>query len=320
MNKKVFLITVMLLIVSCTAKTEIIDENKNTEWIQGNVENADYYLLHFFNVHCTTCVEQSQELKEISEKIPNVQVIGVSVPEFEFQKKNVTIKEELGKNNINYAVISDINHTIRIAYDQKRVPSFILLDKKGKVVENTNNLANVKEQLSKIYSNKEFTLKPKRHIISEKTTPRLYGGYNYATTYYGNIEKEQLETWQNYTLPDAIEDNKIYVQGEWFANQDRLNLISVHPGLMVVKFHGTKVDMLARSRKPQNVTVYIDNSPIPRQNAGKDIFYNENDESYFVANSTAAIHDIANYGEEEGRAIVLYPSATRFNLFWIEFS
>jgi len=317
MKRMLFVLIALILLVSCT---KIIPKEEGIEWLQGEMENKDYYLLHFFNVHCTLCIEQSKELNEISEKIPEIQVIGVNIPEFEFQKKADILKPELERNEIKYTVISDRNQTIRIAYNQTRVPGFVLLDKKGQIIDKTTDLKQIKARLLKLYPNKELTLESPMHILSKKTTPRLYGGYNYARTPFGNIDEKQFEKWQNFSLPKILMEDKIYVYGEWFPNQDRLNFISAHPGMMVIRAYGSKVNMLARSKNYQNVTVFVDNLPIQKENAGTDIFYNQNGESYFVAGPNARVFNIAKYDKEERRTFVFYPSANRFNFFWIEFS
>ncbi len=319
MKKILVLFLVLVLLTACT-KNKIIGDENAIEWVQGEMGNNEHYLLYFFNAYCTICTEQGQELKEINEKIPEVQVIGINVPEFEFQKKADILKTELERNEINYAVVSDRNQSTRIKYSQDRVPGFVNNKKNDQILDKTADLRQIKARLLKLYPDRELALKSPSHIISEKTTPRLYGGYNYARSPFGNIEKEDFETWKNFSLSGTLLEDRIYVYGEWYANQDRLNFISVHPGAMLIKFYGSEVSLLSRSKNFQNVTVLIDDMPIPKENAGKDLRYNENEESYFVAEPDARVFNIAKYADERKMNLAFYPDATRFNLFWIEFS
>ncbi|MEM3127012.1 MAG: TlpA disulfide reductase family protein [Candidatus Woesearchaeota archaeon] len=329
--KKILLL--LVLITACVPQNKIIDESDNgVEWIQGNFERNDYYLLHFFNSQCSICIEQANDLKEIQEKTPEVKIIGVHLPEFLFQKKKEIILPEIEKAGITYSVVSDRNHTIRMNHSIMRVPSFVLLDSKANVIEKTVELKKIKARLASIYPERGISLKAPVRIISEKTTPKLYGGYAYARKgEFGNINETHFEVYTNYNLPKIILENKIYVEGEWFANQDRLNFISRSPGKMIVRFYGNKVSMLARSRAREFETiektleervafVLVDGKPIPKENAGKDILYEKDGTSYLMIEPYAKVYDIAKFENEERRTLEFYPPKGRFNLFWIEFS
>src|SRR3989338_2271711 len=57
------------------------------------------------------------------------------------------------------------------------------------------------------------------------TTPELYAGYGFALNRGQNVGNKgglQVDKTNNYTLPEKIEPNVIYLEGLWHSNKDNL--------------------------------------------------------------------------------------------------
>ena len=109
----------------------------------------------------------------------------------------------------------------------------------------------------------------------------------------------QPEKTVNYSYPNKILANQIYLQGLWKSNPDDLQLESKN-GLIILDFVARSVNIVADNlENPVEVEVLIDGDYITRQQAGTDVRFEE--ERAFILVDTPQLYNIVegDYGNYE---------------------
>ncbi len=98
-------------------------------------KESEYYLLDFFAIGCINCQNNIDILHHISDQINNIEVIGVSVGKFDYEKSEKALKSYKNRYNITYPLYNDFDHKLSDAYVQKAWPYLVLVDSNGYIKE-----------------------------------------------------------------------------------------------------------------------------------------------------------------------------------------
>ncbi|MFT4092478.1 MAG: TlpA disulfide reductase family protein [Niabella sp.] len=122
---------------------------KGYEQMQNKIrKNNQYYLLDFWFSHCAPCIAGFPKLKEIYNKFHNkgFDVVSISIDEEEYEKEyNVAIQ----KNNLVWNHIWDKAGKTSKKFNINAYPTYILLDKNDKIINNNINAEQLEGFLEK---------------------------------------------------------------------------------------------------------------------------------------------------------------------------
>ncbi|MDX2127701.1 MAG: redoxin domain-containing protein [Chloroherpetonaceae bacterium] len=108
------------------------------QWINSpksslHSQKGKVVLLHFWTFACYNCRNTIPSVnawhKEFSKD--GLVIIGIHTPEFGYEKKIETVKTEIQKLGIQYAVVTDNDYQTWNRYEQRYWPCIYLIDKKG---------------------------------------------------------------------------------------------------------------------------------------------------------------------------------------------
>ncbi len=183
-------------------------------------------------------------------------------------------------------------------------------------------------------------------IIEESQTRELYAGYQRN---YGALMSQQFPPYvrhvEYYEAPDVkvlYEDpgervnHFLYLNGLWLNTEESLvhaRETMDYEDYIALQFFGTSVNVVmsphsqaegtegevgAELGEPYDVRVFLDDGPVPEDQAGKDIEYDAEGNSYVVVD-TSRMYFLVNKGEFGGGELRLSSNSPDFTVFAFTF-
>lgn len=261
------------------------DSNISLANLRGKV-----VLLDFWTYSCINCIRTIPYLNEWNEKYNDdgLVILGVHSPEFEFEKDYANVKNAVEEYEIKFPVILDNDFSTWRAYNNRFWPHKFLIDAEGYIRYDHIGEGSYSEtekeivKLLKEASNKEIEEKNSQveadnPDFGQINTPELYFGYDFARTPLGNSKGYQAEVDVNYTSPENLEENKIYLDGIWKNKSDYMELIS-EEGTIELIFSAKKVNIVAGVNKDTSIdteiNIYLDDKFNQRVLVSQEQLYN----------------------------------------------
>ncbi|HLF55083.1 MAG TPA: redoxin family protein [Candidatus Nanoarchaeia archaeon] len=222
-----------------------------------------------------------------------LEIIGVHSPEFEFEKKYDNVKRAVEKWNIKYPVVLDNDHATWNAFMNRYWPRKYLIDIDGYVVwdhigEGGYDEAERKiqelleERMVKFGMTDSIPLEISEIEAPEVefyriNTPEIYLGYEFTRGNFGNKEGLPKDKEVKYSVPSAIAQNNVYLEGDWFVDKDHVRLVS-ETGKVVLKYDAKNVNIVASG--PSELSVIVDDKQVQTLNVDADDLYSLIDADY----------------------------------------
>ncbi len=242
----------------------------NSQPFNISSQRGKVVLVDFWTYSCINCVRTLPYLKSWHEKYPELVIIGVHTPEFEFEKDYDNVKAAVEKYSIKYPVAQDNDYATWRAYKNRYWPRKYLIDREGNIrydhigegaYEETEkaiqSLLGMKNGMTDISSDVNF---------SQIGTPELYLGYGFARAPLGNPEGFQPGNVVNYRMTNITQANTIYLSGVWKNEQDRM--ISQGPSRLFLVYRAKNVNIVAggpvndaNASGSSEINVFVDGEP-----------------------------------------------------------
>lgn len=251
----------------------------NTDYlnISGNI-GKKVILLDFWTYSCINCQRTLPYLNSWWEKYKDkgLLIIGVHTPEFEFEKDYDNVKRAAEKFGIGYPIVQDNSFRTWRAYENRYWPRKYIIDIDGFIVYDhigEGAYAETEEVIQKLLREKEDVLGTQMKIPEtlinidadrpqNLRTPEIYFGYGFSRSQLGNPEGLKPGNTVDYMLPESIEKNKFYLEGSWKNNNDDME--SMGDGKIVLGYFAKKVNIVAGSDEPVEITIYNDGEEIKK--------------------------------------------------------
>jgi len=269
-------------------------------------------LIDFWTYTCINCIRTLPYLKSWHEKYSDkgLVIIGVHTPEFEFEKEYENVKMAVEKYGIKYPIVQDNDYATWNAFRNRFWPRKYLIDKDGFIrydhigewayAETENKIQELLLEAGMNPEEKPIIEVPGISNLKQLAiTPELYAGYDFALPRNQNIGNEvglQSEQISDYTLPEKIIPNKIYLKGKWKSNQD--NLEAAEEAEIILGFTASSVNIVTGPvSSQQKLEVLINDRYVNEEQAGNDVV-SENGKA-FVDIKEPRLYNLidGNYGD-----------------------
>lgn len=258
-------------------------------------------LIDFWTYTCINCIRTLPYLKSWYDKYTDegLVIIGVHTPEFKFEQEYENVKDAVEKYDLKYAVVQDNAYATWRAYRNRWWPRKYLIDIDGFIrydhigegaYEQTEKVIQelLNERMKRIGQEKigEDTTTPSETIevdFRKIGTPEIYFGYGFTRGNFGNEQGLPANQIVDYTIPDKIQDNKVYIEGKWKVDNDNVELIG-EEGKIILNYNSKAVNIVAGSEN-SNIEVLIDDKPLTPENKGSDIEIKNNKGTIKVTDS-----------------------------------
>ena len=258
----------------------------NTEPITTEELKGKVVIVDFWTYSCINCIRTIPYLNGWYEKYSDdgLVILGVHSPEFEFEKSYNNVKSAVEKFEIRYPVVQDNEMATWKAYKNNFWPHKYIVDHEGYIrydhigegaYEETESV--IQELLNEraIASSLEIDLEegmisPESTVdvdFSRIQTRELYLGYGFGVQ-LGNKERLIPNETMNFSLPEDIVTNTVYLQGAWKSSRDYMELMS-DTGKVVLNYNTKVVNIVAAGNS--TLTIKLDNVLIDNSNIGKDV-------------------------------------------------
>ena len=293
-------------------------------------------LIDIWTYTCINCIRTLPYLKAWYEKYSDqgLVIVGVHTPEFEFEKIKSNVEEAVAEYGLKWPIAQDNDFDTWDAFENRFWPAKYLIDKDGYIrythfgegaYEETE--AKIRELLRDAGLNLAGTYldsSPEREVDLRaftrdpltRITRELYAGVkrNYGAAMSGSSppyvahDKYYREPKADILYEDPGEhlNQYIYLQGLWHNGLESLTHARETQDLedyMVIEFLATSVNvvMSPEGGAPFEVRVTIDGAPFTPDQAGADVMFDEDGNSYVLVNDSRMyrIVDIPEYGSHK---------------------
>lgn len=232
-------------------------------------------LVDFWTYSCINCQRTTPYLNAWYEKYRDkgLEIVGIHTPEFEFEKDTANVRQAIEKFDIKYPVVQDNDYATWQAYKNQYWPRKYLIDIDGFIVYDHIGEGAYEETEKKIQElleerrvalgeSVEFdrnVTQPENVIdtdTTEKKTSEIYFGAARNSRYLGN-GSSAVEGQQNFTLPQNLLRDRVYLQGQWRIS----NEFAKNPeagAKIVLPYRARDVYMVLSAPNPVRIRVYID--------------------------------------------------------------
>jgi len=238
----VFSLLSNLLLVANFRNSDVakIVANQDQQWINLSrpLELSDLknrvILLDFWTYSCVSCAQALPEIKKLEERFGSkLLVIGVHSAHFNNDSNLAQIKKAVLKHEIDFPVINDSKLQIWNAFQAKTLPTFVLINTRGKIEETYSGVASI----DSIKEDIKDLLEKHGTEINRDPLPRLLERYNTignVLTFPSKIEYVKNFSYKSRNLPVFF-----------IANSSQNSVIATSmTGEVIVKIGSTKRDLV----------------------------------------------------------------------------
>jgi thiol-disulfide isomerase/thioredoxin len=211
-------------------------------------------------------------------------IIGIHSPEFEFEKDYNNVKTAVEKFGIKYPVVLDNDHQTWSAFKNNYWPRKYIADSEGYIrydhigeggyAETEKIIQDLLQERSQLLGLNVAVAQPlvdlKEYQFNVAQTPELYFGYNFAfgRNQLGNSEGFKPDHTVTYSLPQQLNQDYFYLEGQWKNLDDRMKLVS-ESGKIVLPYFAKSVNIVAANES--DLQILFDGKPVTSENAGTDV-------------------------------------------------
>ncbi len=238
------------------------------KWLNGNPQTiaglkGKVVLVDFWTYSCINCIRTLPYVTKWYDTYHSdgLEVIGVSTPEFAFEKDSNNVAAAMSRNNIHYPVAQDNEYATWQAYNNDSWPAEYLIDQNGQIVAedfgegNYDVMENNIRKLLGLSGSDTTAVSAVTPDFNQIGSPETYFGLERQQ--YMSAEQQASPEPKSYTLPKNLALNEFGVGGTWQFDEQYAQLRS-GSGTLAMHFHSSKLYMVAQSPTPVTVKVYID--------------------------------------------------------------
>ncbi|MBI2443997.1 MAG: redoxin domain-containing protein [Candidatus Magasanikbacteria bacterium] len=271
---------------------EIVDSSgylNHEPFTLKNLIGRKIILVDFWTYSCINCQRTIPYLNAWYDKYRDrgLEIVGVHTPEFAFEKKYDNVRAAVERFGIRYPVVMDNDYLTWNNYGNRYWPHKYLIDIDGYIVydhigeggyEATE--AKIQELLDEKMQRDALSgaaplplgfVRPAEAEVSEAGSPEIYFGAS-RNEYLGNGQRGKTGS-QNFTLPERILGNELYLSGRWnLATEYAENLEAA--GRIIFRYRAKNVYLVGSAARPVTAQILLDGRPLDAATAGADVRLN----------------------------------------------
>ena len=326
----------------------------NSEPFTLESQRGNVVLVDFWTYTCVNCIRTMPFLRSWHEKYADqgLVILGVHTPEFEFEKDRENVIDAAKEFGLEYPIVQDNDFGTWQAFKNRFWPAKYLIDKDGYIrythfgegdYDETelwirDMLTEAGADLSAISGDTE----PEPEVDSRaraasdpsmSLTRELYAGYerNYGALITRSappyiLQREYFNQQDVEILYSDLEDHQnhfLYLEGLWLNTSESLvhaRATEDYEDYIALSFYATSVNavMSPVNSETFDVRLTIDGQPITPEQAGVDVMFDDDNNSYVMVDESR-MYNLINLSEFSGHDLVLSSNSPEFSLFAFTF-
>ena len=321
-------------------------------------KTGEVVLVDFWTYTCVNCIRTLPYLKDWHRKYGEhgLTIVGVHSPEFDFEKVFQNVDSAVSQLGVEHAVFLDNEKETWREFNNRYWPAKYLVDHEGiiryqhfgegdyaqtehairKQLERAgfdvsdipahtarpggsfNQLDSRKGQTRELYAGTD------RNYLAHRNHIRFGQGHPYIGNkeYFVSSDTSNMEEPVAFIDPGTYEDNVLYINGLWRKGDEYLSHARVtedHSDYLILKFSGSEVNVvLEEGNEIYRVRVTVNDIPLTRYEAGADIQFDENDQSY-VEVGESRMFNIVKLRGSESQILKLSSNSSDFSVYAFTF-
>jgi len=243
-------------------------------------------LYDIWTYSCINCIRTLPYINAWNEKYADkgLLIIGIHSPEFEFEKDINNVKTAVENYGIKYPVVLDNDMKTWKAFENRYWPRKYIADSEGYIrydhigeggyAETEKVVQQLLEERSQLLglnvAAAQQLVDLEEHKFLASQTPELYFGYKFAfgRSQLGNSEGFKPDQIVTYFIPNNLQEDYFYLEGQWQNFEDRMKLVSEN-GRIVLPYFAKSVNIVAAGQS--ELQILLDDNPIKLDDAGTDV-------------------------------------------------
>ncbi|HVR47042.1 MAG TPA: redoxin domain-containing protein [Candidatus Binatia bacterium] len=285
-------------------------------WIDGSpVTPSDLrgkvVLVDFWEYTCLNCLRTLPYLREWYRRYRDrgFVIIGVHTPEFDFSGKRANVVAAAKRLGVTWPIALDDRFTIWKRYGNNEWPHEYLYDQNGRLVESVLGegaypQTEVRIQALLRAADPHLELPPVMALLPQDSydkpgavcyphTPELLVGRSPIADAPPSTNFAQDTDYSD--AGSSPQDGAIYLQGYWHLTSEAA-VSGESNGYLALRYHAIQLEVVMRPEAGGVIRVNVmqDGKPVAREDAGKDLRYDERGRSYASVDSSRAYDLIMN--------------------------
>ncbi|MYD50571.1 MAG: redoxin family protein [Dehalococcoidia bacterium] len=306
-------------------------------------------LVVFFSVACDDCIQVQPFIESWNRKYGShgLTVIGIHIPQFEFEKRPDIVTRSLEAQGVTHAVGVDQDGSSARAFRNRSLPGMHLLDKDGFIrhvrlgpggytlmeQEIRHWLEDAGADLSGVafMTQKELEPDPRTFALEDeiRRTRDIFLGSSHNDPEAPDPFFRQPEYSSQpgesfaYRDPGEHENHYVYLQGLWQSDEKSIvhaRETAEYEDYVAFKMVGKKVAAILSNGDGtvQRVLITMDGLPVPSELAGEDVMYDTHGESYVKVDRPRA-YQLIDLPEYASHDLKLWSKSTGLEVYTITF-
>ena len=291
-------------------------------------------------------------------------ILGIHAPEFEFEKDYQNVADAIATHNIGWPVAQDNNMTTWRNFENRYWPAKYLYNVRGEMIyshfgegaygETEQRIRNALVEAGADLSDDPLNLPEDQardpafqragNVLGRAAvTPELYAGWhrNFLTARAGRrpyvAQQEYFDAILNgasrgeattgiidVTIPQQIEPHRLYFQGEWSVEPERIRHARVTEDLedyLALNYAAKSVNavLTSDSGEPYRVVITVDGAMMTQDNAGADVQWDDDGQSYVLVDEPRMYGLIDNPQYLPESTLTMRSNSDDFGLFAFTF-
>ena len=321
----------------------------NSEPFTLEEQRGNVVLVDFWTYTCINCIRTFPFLREWHEKYADqgLVILGVHAPEFEFEKKRDNVIEAVNSFGLKYPVAQDNEHVTWRNFKNQFWPAKYLIDRDGYIrythfgegayTETEEKIRELLAETGASVASIELNIEAEARIDPRarsrdpdtRLTRELYAGYerNYSTLRFGSVPPyvqhkafyDEPDRDYLYVDPGGHLNQFLYLKGLWYNGPESITHARKTEGYedyLAINFSARTVNvvMSPEDGEPYRVRVTFDDMPLHTIEAGEDIEFDEDGNSYVLVDE-ARMYFVIKLPEFDSRELKLSSNSSDFSVF-----
>jgi thiol-disulfide isomerase/thioredoxin len=322
----------------------------NSEPFTLEEQRGNVVLIDFWTYTCINCIRTFPALRSWHEKYADqgLVILGLHAPEFEFEKIRENVVQAALDNDLGWPIAQDNDHDTWRAFKNKFWPAKYLIDKDGYIrythfgegsyAETEEKIQQLLAEAGASMTSIEVSDEFERDIDQqsrasadpyENQTRELYAGFNrnYNALAVGNTEpyvrhQEYFESPNqeiDYSDPGDHVNHFLYLEGLWVNGFEELihaRKTEDYEDYVGIAFAALEANVVVsvEDGETYEVRVTIDGGPLDPSQAGADIRFDDEGNSYILVDKSDLYHlvQLSEFGSHD---LTLSSNSDKFSLF-----
>ena len=329
-------------------QTWINSDPLTLEQLRGKV-----VLVDFWTYTCVNCIRTFPYLKLWHSRYADdgLVILGIHTPEFEFEKDYTNVLQATRDYGIAWPVAQDNDFETWEAYENRYWPAKYLIDQDG-VIRYTHfgegKYAETEHEIRQLLWEAGADLSDDAELpedqkldpsylgaLGGEVTPELYAGYHRNVNYIMSGYRPYVVQEAYYHAVDSVgvlaapdemelEPHRIFFHGTWEVGSEHVRhgrLTNNYEDYLTLKYSAKSVNavLTSNSGEPYQVRITLDGEYLTEENAGADIQFGEDGETYLLVEQPRLYEIIDSPGYTQGQVLRMSSNSNNFGLFAFTF-